>query len=37
MFDQELIILTGKTLFIAESTRYEENSSKVIGKWNVEG
>lgn len=38
LLDLKMILLTVKTLFIAESTEgFEEEKSKLIGKWDVEG
>ncbi|MCM1121706.1 MAG: sugar transferase [Eubacterium sp.] len=38
LLDLKMIMLTVKTLFIAESTEgFEEGKSKMIGKWDVEG
>lgn len=38
LLDLKMIMLTIKTLFIAESTEgFEEEKSKLIGKWDVEG
>lgn len=38
LLDLKMIMLTVKTLFIAESTEgFEEEKSRLIGKWDAEG